>query len=183
MKLFDESQIVARLSRPEERRKAFEEMVCAYRETVYWQIRRMVFNHDDADDIMQNTFIRAWTSIDKFRAESKLSTWLYRIAMNETLTFLSRQQQHQQISMDAVDKNLLNTLEGDVYFDGDELQRHFQQALQTLPPKQRQVFNLRYFDDMSYDAISSLLGTTVGALKASYHYAVKKIQEYFEEVE
>ncbi|MDO4949250.1 MAG: RNA polymerase sigma factor [Bacteroidales bacterium] len=183
MKIIDESQIVERLSKPEERKKAFEEMVCAYRETVYWQIRRMVFNHDDADDIMQNTFVKAWTSIDKFRAESKLSTWLYRIAMNETLTFLSRQQQRRQVSIDEVDNNLLNTLESDYYFDGDELQYHFQQALQTLPPKQRQVFNLRYFDEMSYDNISSMLGTSVGALKASYHYAVIKIQKYLEELE
>ncbi len=183
MKIIDESQIIVRLSKPEERRRAFEEMVCAYRETVYWQIRRMVFNHDDADDILQMTFIKAWTSVDKFRAESKLSTWLYRIAMNETLTFLTRQQQHQQISIDEVDSNLLNTLESDIYFDGNELQRHFQRALQTLPPKQRQVFNLRYFDDMKYEDISFLLGTTVGALKASYHHAVKKIQVYLDSVE
>ena len=133
----------------------------------------------DADDLLQNTFLKAWNSIELFRGEARLSTWLYRIAVNETITFLNRERQRNNISVDDDDSFLLNNLEADEWFDGDELQLRLQQAIAHLPEKQRLVFNMRYFDEMKYEDISEILGTSVGALKASYHHATKKIEEYF----
>ena len=179
-----ESSIQSRLINPGTRRQAFEEMVNYFSNRLYWQIRRMVTYHDDADDVLQNTFLKAWNGIDNFRGESKLSTWLYKIAYNETLTFLSKQ--HQNISLDnsmEIDEengnNILNQLESDPYFDGDETERMLQAAIGSLPPKQRQVFNMKYFDDMKYEDMSEITGTSVGALKTSYHIAVKKIEVFF----
>ncbi len=136
----------------------------------------MVLDHDDANDLLQNTFIKAWTGIDGFLGNAKVLTWLYRIATNESLTYLNRA----TLTTDDTDA-CENQLEADPYFDGDELQVRLQKALQTLPPKQRMVFNMKYFDDMKYEEMSSILGTSIGALKASYHLAVKKISTFFED--
>ena len=138
----------------------------------------MVLSHDDADDLLQNTFLKAWSNIDYFRGEAKLSTWLYKIAINECITFLNRQRSLNQVSMDDADLFLLDRLESDSYFDGDAVQFKLQKAILTLPEKQRLVFNMKYFDDMKYEEMSEILGTSVGALKASYHHAVKKIEDY-----
>ena len=175
----NEDDIKERLHDPHTRRRAFEEVVGEFSEQLYWQIRRMVVSHDDANDILQNTFIKAWTNIDYFRGDAKLSTWLYRIALNECLNFLNRQRAQENISIDEADSNFINMIEGDPYFDGDETQVMFQKAIRTLPEKQRIIFNLRYFHEMKYEDISEIVGTTVGALKASYHIAVKKISDYF----
>ncbi len=142
----------------------------------------MVLNHDDADDVLQNTFIKVWTGLDSFRGDSKLSTWLYRIASNEAINFLERQKRNVS-SIDDADSGVALQLEGDPYFDGDETARQLQEAIATLPVRQRQVFNLKYFEEMKYEEMSELLDTSVGALKASYHHAVKKIAEYFDAVD
>ncbi|MBQ8520769.1 MAG: RNA polymerase sigma factor [Bacteroides sp.] len=178
MKNYNEKEIAALLQDPERQREAFECIVNEYSEQLYWQIRRMVFSHDDANDILQNTFIKAWLNIDYFRGDAKMSTWLYRIALNECLTFLNKQRANSQLSIDAADAEMVNRLEGDPYFDGDETQKTFLKAIQTLPEKQRIVFNLKYFKEMKYEDMSEILGTSVGALKASYHHAVKKIEAF-----
>ncbi len=163
------------IKNPALKNKGFEQIVGKYSSRLYWQIRYVVTFHDDADDVLQNTFIKAWNALDSFRGESMLSTWLYRIAANESLSFLQRRVE--TVSLDSDELNLENTLESDVCFDGDEVQRRLQMAIQTLPPKQRQVFCLRYYDDMKYEEMSDVLETSEGALKASYHIAVKKIEE------
>ena len=138
----------------------------------------MVISHDDTDDLLQNTFMKAWCNLEYFRAEARLSTWLYRIAINECITFLNKQRQEQNISLDSVDVFLSEKLEADTWFDGDNLQLKLQKAILKLPEKQRLVFNMRYFDEMKYEDISEILGTSVGALKASYHHAAKKVEEF-----
>ena len=150
-----------------------------YSQPLYLQIRRLVQWHDDADDVLQNTFMKAWSAIASFRGESRLSTWLYRIALNEALTFLTRTKTAD--SLDDADDSATRSLQSDPYFDGDELQARLQEAISLLPPKQRVVFNMKYFDEMKYEEMSDILGTSVGALKASYHLAVKKIEAYFQE--
>lgn len=159
--------------------RAFESIVRANSEHLYWHIRQMVQNHDDANDILQNTFIKAWTNIDSFQANSKISTWLYRIAINETLTFINRQRNISTIDIDDPDIGIGDKLESDPYFDGNETEKQLQEAIATLPEKQRLVFNMKYFDEMKYEDISDILGTSVGALKASFHLAVKKIEDFF----
>lgn len=139
----------------------------------------MVISHDDANDILQNTFLKAWSNVDNFRGEAKLSTWLYKIAINESITFINKERQRLNVSIDD-DSFLINNLESDEWFDGDELKKELQKAIMQLPEKQRIIFNMKYFDDMKYEDISDILGTTVGALKASFHHAVKKIEKYFE---
>lgn len=173
----NEEDIIERLHDEAQRSKAFEDIVVQYGQTLYWQIRRIVVFHDDADDVLQNTFVKAWTSINSFRGDSKLSTWLYKIALNESLTFLNRNKKNQQVESGV--ETLSEILESDPFFDGDEVQAMLQEAIALLPNKQRIVFNLKYFDGMKYEDMSELLGTSVGALKASYHHAVKKIEEYF----
>ena len=176
---FNEKQLVELLKRPETRRKAFEIVVRQYSETLYWKVRRMVLTHDDADDVMQNVMLKAWTNIDSFQQQSLLSTWLYRIAINESLNFI-RSQRNKAVNIDA-DKQaeLADRLMADPYFDGDETAAQLQQAITSLPDVQRTVFNLRYYDNMKYSEMSQLLDTTEGALKASYHIAEKKITEFF----
>jgi len=159
-------------------RKAFAEIVDYYSEKLYWQIRKMVLSHEDTNDLLQNTFIKAWVNIELFRGEAKLSTWLYKIAINESLTFLNKQKAHIHISMDDSEVRLTDKLETDEYFDGDVAQMKLQKAILTLPEKQRMVFNMRYFDDLSYEDMSKILNTSTGALKASYHHAVKKIEKF-----
>ena len=175
-----EDEIVVALRDPERRRAAFAQIVDEYGEKLYWQIRKMVLAHEDANDLLQNTFLKAWTNLDFFRGEAKLSTWLYKIAVNECLAFLAKQRSQQQISLDDADQFLVDRLESDPYFDGDAVQLKLQKAILTLPEKQRLVFNMKYFDDMKYEEISEIVGTSVGALKASYHHAVKKLETFFD---
>lgn len=175
----EDSDLIERLRTPEECRSAFNEVICRYSEPLYWQIRRMVESHDDANDILQNTFIKAWTSIEGFRGDAKLSTWLYKIALNESITFLARERKRLSISLDDEESHLVNLIESDEYVDGDALALKLRKAIASLPEKQRIVFNMKYFDEMKYEQMSEILGTSVGALKASYHLAVKKIEQYF----
>lgn len=175
---YNEEIIIEKLQNPDTARKAFGEVVAHYGERLYWQIRKMVVSHEDANDLLQNTFLKAWNSIELFRGDAKLSTWLYRIAINESITFLNKERLRNNVSIDDGDSFLLNNIETDPWFDGDELQLRLQQAITKLPEKQRIVFNMRYFDEMKYEEISEILGTSVGALKASYHHAAKKIEEY-----
>lgn len=176
----EDNDIVKLLSKPDKQREAFELMVQKYSSMLYWQIRHMVTSHEDSNDVLQNTFIKAWTGLDSFRADSKLSTWLYRIAMNESITFLNKRKQ--EISLDDPDaSSSVNSLESDPWFDGDETDVMLQKAIQSLPEKQRIVFNMKYFQEMKYEDMSEILDTSVGALKASYHFAVEKIEKYFNE--
>lgn len=178
---YDEEKTLAMLQRDEDsRRRAFEIIVRQFSEPLYWQIRHMVYSHDDANDLLQNTFIKAWLNIDSFMGNSRISTWLYRIAVNETLTFLNRQKMTVSVPIDDKEINLEEKLEGDPYFDGDQTEQQLQDAVSRLPEKQRLVFNMKYFNEMKYEEMSEILGTSVGALKASYHLAVKKIEDYFE---
>lgn len=180
MNNYNEKEIIALLQDPTRQREAFECIVKEYSEQLYWQIRRLVLSHEDANDLLQNTFIKAWTNIDYFRGDAKMSTWLYRIALNECLTFLNKQRTSNQLSIDDADMEMLNKLESDTYFDGDDTQKIFLQAIHTLPEKQQIVFNLKYFKEMKYEEISEIVGTSIGALKASYHHAVKKIEAFLE---
>ena len=177
---YNEKEIVVLLQDPARQREAFARIVKEYSEQLYWQIRRLVLSHDDANDILQNTFIKAWTNIEYFRGDAKMSTWLYRIALNECLTFLNKQRASQQLSIDEADTETMNQLEGDAYFDGDETQKIFLRAVKQLPEKQQMIFNLKYFKEIKYEEISEILGTSIGALKASYHHAVKKIESFLE---
>lgn len=161
-------------------REAFTEVISLFSEPLYWQIRRMVQSHDDTNDLLQNTFMKAWSSIDNFRGDAKLSTWLYKIAINESITFLARERKRLNISLDEQEAGLINTIEADTDIDGERLALRLREAIATLPEKQRLIFNMKYYDEMKYDDISEILGTSVGALKASYHLAVKKIEQYFD---
>jgi RNA polymerase sigma-70 factor (ECF subfamily) len=153
-------------------------IVRQYSEPLYWKIRHFVLSHEDANDVLQDTFIKAWTNLDSFKGESKIVTWLYRIAINLSLDFIRKQKNASSISADE-DVTVASRLLADDYFDGDEMQAQLQEAIATLPEVQRMVFNLRYFDEMKYSEMSKLLDTSEGALKASYHIAVQKITEYF----
>ena len=177
---YNEEEIIEQLHDPKRCQAAFGKVIEQYSQGLYWQIRRMVFNHDDANDILQNTFLNAWSNIDNFRGNAKLSTWLYKIAINESITFINKERARNEASIDD-DSFLLNNIESDQYFDGDEAQVKLQRAINSLPEKQRLVFNMRYYDEMKYEDMSEILGTSVGALKASYHHALKKIESFFEE--
>jgi RNA polymerase sigma factor (sigma-70 family) len=180
---YDERKIMALLSNPVTRRQAFGMVVNQYGEQLYWQVRRIVLSHDDANDVMQNVFVKAWSNIETFRNDSKLSTWLYRIAVNESLDFMRRRKNAPTVSADDADTGVANALLADKYFDGDETEAQLQQAISRLPEVQRMVFNMRYYDEMKYSDMSKVLGTSVGALKASYHIAVKKISDYFKSLD
>ena len=173
-----EEDISAMLKDKKQRQAAFSAVVKTYQEPLYWHIRKMVLVHDDANDVLQNVFLKAWSAIDNFRGEAKISTWLFRIAVNETLTFLNAERAKQFSSALDLEDVLLQNLKSDSFFDGDALQLKLQEAILTLPEKQRMVFNMKYFDDMKYEDMEKIFGTTVGALKASYHHAVKKIENY-----
>ncbi|MEI6554380.1 MAG: sigma-70 family RNA polymerase sigma factor [Paludibacter sp.] len=176
-----EEELLKQFSNPGKRTAAFSMLVRTYQERLYWHIRKMVLSHEDSNDVLQNTFMKAWNGLDGFRGESQFSTWLYRIATNETLTFLANKRMRNANSLDDVEDSLLLNLRADSYFNGTEIQIRLQEAIQTLPEKQRLVFNMKYFDDITYDEMGKILGTSVGALKASYHHAVKKIEKFFEE--
>lgn len=181
MTKIDEQLLVQQLSDPKTQRKAFETVVREYGERLYWQVRRIVLTHDDADDVVQNVFIKAWTHLDDFHSDSKLSTWLYRIAVNESIDFVRRKKNQLSVSADDVETGVANQLMADNYFDGDETEAQLQEAISRLPDVQRMVFNMRYYDEMKYSEISQILHTSEGALKASYHIAVKKISDFFKQ--
>lgn len=174
----NDQQILDSLRDISTREIAFRHLISKYKERLYWHIRKIVLNHDDADDVLQNTFIKIWNGIDSFRAESSLFTWLYRIATNESITFLNQRKRRAMSSLTEENEFLLENLESDVYFDGSEWQMLLQKAIAMLPEKQRLVFNMKYFDEIKYEDMSEILDTSVGALKASYHHAVKKVEEY-----
>lgn len=173
-----EQHLLELLSNPATQKDGFAKLVTIYSERLYWQIRKMVLSHEDANDILQDVLIKAWNNIEYFRGDAKLSTWLHKIAINQSITFINKTRKQHKISIDDTDSFLLNTLEGDKYFDGDKAERLLQKAILTLPDKQRLVFQMKYFDEMKYDQMSDILGTSVGALKASYHHAVKKIEQF-----
>lgn len=177
----EDPSLIERLRNPATVRAAFDDVIRQYSEPLYWQIRRLVQNHDDANDLLQNTFLKAWQSIENFRGDARLSTWLYKIAINESLTHLARERKRLAISLDDQESALAATIEADEHIDGDRLAQDLRKAIATLPEKQRIVFNMKYFDDLKYEDMSNILGTSVGALKASYHLAVKKIEQFFKD--
>nr|WP_314980106.1 sigma-70 family RNA polymerase sigma factor [uncultured Prevotella sp.] len=178
----DEAEVIRLLASSEGRQKVFPMIVDQYSQSLYWKIRSIVLTHEDADDVLQNTFLKAWKSLPTFQGKAKLSTWLYRIAINESLDFLRRQKAATLSSADA-DLSVANRLLADDYFDGDKSQAVLQEAIATLPDVQRTVFTLRYYDEMKYSEMSEILGTSEGSLKASYHIAVQKITDYVKRYE
>lgn len=181
--VFTDEEILGLIRQPGTIERGFRLLMEKYQERLYWHIRRLVLDHDDANDVIQNCFIKVYRHIAKFEGKSALYTWLYRIATNEALTFIRRKGRQAAASLDDEDNPLGNQLRADPFFDGDETQLHLQKALNRLPEKQRIVFNLRYFEEMPYQDIANILDTSVGALKASYHHAVKKIESYFRAIE
>ena len=175
----NEQELLQRLKSPKTCDHAFRELMSLYKERLYWHIRKIVISHDDADDVLQNTFIKVYRSIHNFKGDSKLYSWMYRIATNESITLLNKNAKRHQITSEEVQQLAVNNLQADVHFDGNEIQYKLQKAVATLPQKQQLVFNMKYFDDLKYSEISDILETSEGALKASYHLAVKKIEKYY----
>lgn len=176
--MVEEQELVTALQTEEAKEAAFRELVVQYKERLYWQIRNMVLDHEDADDVLQNTFIKIFRNINSFKGESKLHTWMYRIAANESITFLNKKARRNNVSLENIKDQAVRKLESDVYFEGDKIQLQFQKAIATLPEKQRLVFTMKYFEDHTFEELSKILETSVGGLKSSYHIAVKKIREY-----
>ncbi|MCR5434029.1 MAG: RNA polymerase sigma factor [Bacteroidaceae bacterium] len=179
--MINESLILQQLHDSKLREQAFTTIVREYQEPLYRQIRRIVLYHDDANDVLQNTFLKAWSAIDSFRGESKMITWLFRIATNEALNYLEKE--NNSTRMSEVEGSVASQLQSDPYFDGDETELQLQEAVSKLPEKQRLVFNMKYFQELKYEEISQILGTSVGALKTSYHIAVQKITSFFEKID
>lgn len=173
-----DQKIIELIAVPETQNRALQLLMDTYQKRLYWQIRRIVIHHDDADEALQNTFIKAWQGLKQFNQNSRLFTWLYRIATNEALQLLRKKAQKNSISYDEMAHHLSNSLVTDPYFKGDDIQKKLQQAILTLPEQQRIVFNMRYYDEITYEEMSKILEVSVGSLKASYHHAVKKIEEY-----
>lgn len=178
MSEYTDSELLILFRISESRNHAFNLLMRRYQQKVYYHVRRIVIDHDDANDVVQNTFIKAWNGLDNFREDSQFFTWIYRIATNESLTFLKKKRTAFFIPMINVEKKLTDKLESDVLINAEALEMKLQKAILTLPEKQRVVFNLRYYDEMKYEDMSEVLGTSVGALKASYHHAMKKIENY-----
>lgn len=174
----DDKELVYQFKQPENKERAFTSIIKKYQEKLYWHIRRMVVDHDDANDVLQNMFIKVWNGLENFREDSQLYTWLYRIATNESLTFLDQQKRRSTTSFNEVETGLSNKIKADAGFDANKLEWKLQLAIQQLPEKQRLVFNLRYYDEMPYEEMSRVLETSEGALKASYHHAAKKIEDF-----
>jgi RNA polymerase sigma-70 factor (ECF subfamily) len=174
----DDHGLLEQLKHDHTKGQAFQTLVKTYQERLYWHIRKIVLNHDDADDVLQNTFMKVWRNLDKFREESSLYTWLYRIATNESITFVNSVKKRSLIPMNDTTEFLLQNMVADEFFEGDEIQVRLQDAILKLPEKQRIVFNMKYFDDVKYEDMSEILETSVGALKASFHHAVKKIEDH-----
>ena len=173
-----DTELLLQFRDPATREKAFTAIIKKYQEKLYWHIRRMVVEHEDANDVLQNVFIRVWNGLENFREDSQLYTWLYRIATNECLSYLEQQKRKSALSFDEMESGLSNKIVADKYFDPNKLEWKLQLAIQQLPEKQRVVFTLRYYDEMPYEEMSRVLDTSEGALKASYHHAVKKIEDY-----
>jgi RNA polymerase sigma-70 factor (ECF subfamily) len=174
----NEKELILRLTSEATKDSAFKELLQLYKERLYWHIRKIVVSHDDTDDILQNTFIKVYKNIHSFKGESKLFSWIYRIATNEAFTHLKRNSKLRSVDNEELQDQTIDNLEADVYFEGSEIQLKLQKAIATLPEKQKLVFNMRYFDDLKYSDMSEILETSEGALKASYHIAVKKIEAY-----
>lgn len=174
----DDQELLLSFKDPATRERAFTGIIKKYQEKLYWHIRRMIVDHDDTNDVLQNMFIKVWKGLENFREDSQLYTWLYRIATNESLTFLSAQKKRNSVSLSDVENGLSNKLRSDSHFDANKLEWKLQLGIQNLPEKQRLVFNLRYYDEMPYEEMSRVLDTSEGALKASYHHAAKKIEEF-----
>jgi RNA polymerase sigma-70 factor (ECF subfamily) len=181
--LVADQSLVEALKSPHQKEAAFRELVSLYKERLYWHIRKMVLDHDDTDDILQNTFIKVFRSIDKFKGDSKLYTWLYRIATNEAITFLNKKAKKANITSQEQNELAISRLESDVYFEGTEIQLALQRAIATLPDKQRLIFTMKYFEEHTFEQLSEILETSVGGLKSGYHIAVKKITAYMKEHE
>lgn len=173
-----DTELLSQFRDPVTKERAYTAIIKKYQEKLYWHIRRMVVDHDDANDVLQNVFIRVWKGLENFREDSQLYTWLYRIATNESLTFIEQQKKRSSISLNDDEAGLSNKVRADQHFDFQKLEWKLQLAIQQLPEKQRVVFNLRYYDEMPYEEMSKVLETSEGALKASYHHAVKKIEEF-----
>jgi len=178
MEFEEEKAFVERLCSVDHKDSAFSELVERYKEKLYWHIRYILKNHDDTDDVLQNTFIKVYRNIDKFNGDSKLYSWMYRIARNESITFLNKRARLLKISNEELQDQIISNLESDVYFEADQIKLKLQKAIQTLPEKQREVFNLRYFEEMKYKEMSELLQTSESALKSNYHHASKKVEEF-----
>jgi RNA polymerase sigma factor (sigma-70 family) len=174
----DDKELLLQFHDPSTKERAFTRLIKKYQEKLYWHIRRMVVEHEDANDVLQNMFIKVWNGLGNFREDAQLYTWLYRIATNESLTFLEQRKKRTAVSMDQVEAGLTNTIKADKHFDANRLEWKLQLAIQQLPEKQRAVFALRYYDEMPYEEMSRVLETSEGALKASYHHAVKKIEDF-----
>lgn len=179
--MIEETLLIAQLKNANTKEKAFRELIKLYKERLYWHIRKIVISHDDADDVLQNTFIKIFKNIDKFKQDSKLFSWMYRIATNESITFINKRAKQRNVDITEYQNELASTLKSDDFFNGDEIQIILQKAIATLPEKQQLVFNMKYFDELKYSEISEILETSVGALKASYFHAVKKIENYIKE--
>ncbi|CAM1347308.1 RNA polymerase sigma factor [Tenacibaculum insulae] len=174
----DELALISQLQNPTTKETAFKQLLSLYKERLYWHVRKIVVSHDDADDVLQNTFIKIFKNIDNFKKDSKLYSWMYRIATNEAITFINKRAKEKNIDITEYQQQLVSNLDSDNWFTGDEIQLILQKAIATLPQKQQLVFNMKYFDEMKYQQISEVLETSVGALKASYHIAVKKIEQF-----
>ena len=172
----EQTLLVHALQNPATQEAGFKILIKEYQQPLYWHIRKIVFDHEDADDVLQNTYIKVFKNIKNFRGESKLFSWMYRIASNEALTFIKQKSRKLGLSLNEFNEKQVNQLEADVYFEGDAIALKLQLAVANLPEKQRLVFNLKYYEELKYDEISEILETSVGALKASYHHAVKKIK-------
>src|SRR5215212_3326488 len=173
-----DAELLMQFRNPVTKEKAFTAIVKKYQEKLYWHVRRMVIEHEDANDVLQNVFIRVWNALENFREDSQLYTWLYRIATNECLTYIEQQKKRASVSLSDVESGLSNKIKADKHFDPNKLEWKLQLAIQLLPEKQRIVFNLRYYDEMPYEEMSRVLDTSEGALKASYHHAAKKIEHF-----
>ena len=178
MYLTEEIILIAELKDIKTKELAFRKLITQYKERLYWHIRKIVISHDDTDDVLQNTFIKIFKNIDNFKADSKLYSWMYRIATNEAITFINKRAKENKVDIADYQQQLTSNLESDDWFSGDEIQLILQKAIATLPQKQQLVFNMKYFDEMKYQQISDILETSVGGLKASYHHAVKKIEAF-----
>jgi RNA polymerase sigma-70 factor (ECF subfamily) len=176
--VIDEAQLVEQLKSETHNEQAFRTLITLYKERLYWHIRNIVKSHDDTDDVLQNTFIKIYKNIHNFKGDSKLFSWMYRIATNESITFINQNAKKLQITSEEAQSSAINKLTSDVYFEGDAIQLQLQKAIATLPRKQQLVFNMKYFQDLKYSEISNILETSEGALKTSYHIAVKKIETY-----
>ncbi|NGY38888.1 sigma-70 family RNA polymerase sigma factor [Flavobacterium sp. XN-5] len=174
----EEEEFIQQLLNPTTQNEAFQKLLLTYQKPLYNHIRNIILNHDDTDDVLQNTFIKVYQNLSKFKGESKLFSWMYRIATNEALTFLNQKAKRGGISSETLQNKTIDNLTSDSHFDGDELQVKLQKAIITLPEKQQLVFKMKYFEELKYEQISEILGTSVGALKASYHHAVKKIEAF-----